>query len=258
MKRTIRIDPALERARTGGERYLIVNADDFGQSPGVNRGIMRAHEQGIVTSASLMVRWPAAAEAAAHARAHPDLSVGLHVDLGEWTYRDDIWVPEYEVVTAYDGATIATEVSQQLTAFRDLVGRDPTHIDSHQHVHSAEPARSVLVEAAHRLGVALRNCTPGIRYCGAFYGQTAAGMSLEDSISVSALIRILRGLPPGVTELGCHPGEADNRNAAYGVERLRELETLCSPEVRAAIRAERIELCSFAGIRRTTGNPGLG
>jgi predicted glycoside hydrolase/deacetylase ChbG (UPF0249 family) len=45
-------------------KYLIVNADDFGQSAGINRGIIAAHEQGMVTSASLMVRWPAAHEAA--------------------------------------------------------------------------------------------------------------------------------------------------------------------------------------------------
>src|SRR4051794_16830036 len=48
------------------DRYVIVNADDFGQSRGINRGIILAHEQGIVTSASLMVRWAAAAEAAAY------------------------------------------------------------------------------------------------------------------------------------------------------------------------------------------------
>ena len=68
-------------------RFLIVNADDFGQSAGVNRGVAMAHEQGIVTSASLMVRWPAATGAAAFGRAHPGLSVGLHVDLGEWARR---------------------------------------------------------------------------------------------------------------------------------------------------------------------------
>ncbi|MGA2658858.1 MAG: ChbG/HpnK family deacetylase, partial [Verrucomicrobiota bacterium] len=55
-------------------RGLIVNADDFGLDPGVNRGIIKSHEYGIVTSASLMVRWPAAAEAAAYAREHPELS----------------------------------------------------------------------------------------------------------------------------------------------------------------------------------------
>src|SRR5436190_23980393 len=64
-------------------RAVIVNADDFGQSAGINRGIIEAHERGIVTSASLMVRWPAAPAAAAYACAHRGLSVGLHVDLGE-------------------------------------------------------------------------------------------------------------------------------------------------------------------------------
>ena len=59
----------------------------FGLSEGVNRGIIRAHEQGIVTSASLMVRYPAAAEAARYALQHPRLSVGLHLDMAEWVYR---------------------------------------------------------------------------------------------------------------------------------------------------------------------------
>jgi len=51
-------------------KYLIVNADDFGQSTGINRGIIEAHERGVVTSASLMVRWPAAIDAAQYAREH--------------------------------------------------------------------------------------------------------------------------------------------------------------------------------------------
>ena len=69
-------------------KYLIVNADDFGRSRSVNRGIMSAYEYGIVTSASLMVRWPAANEATAYARRHQSLSVGLHFDFGEWCYRN--------------------------------------------------------------------------------------------------------------------------------------------------------------------------
>src|SRR5260370_3831130 len=90
---------------SGQKRYLIVNADDFGQSPGVNRGIIEAHERGIVTSASLMVRWPAAAEAAAYARLHPRLSVGLHLDFGEWVCRGGGWARPYQVVPG--GAPLA-------------------------------------------------------------------------------------------------------------------------------------------------------
>src|SRR5438552_3240117 len=98
-------------------RRLIVNADDFGQSRGVNRGILAAHQRGIVTSASLMVRWPAAAEAAALGRAHPRLSVGLHMDLGEWAYRGGEWVPVYEVAQLADPAAVAEEVGRQVAAF---------------------------------------------------------------------------------------------------------------------------------------------
>src|SRR3954452_16947488 len=68
-------------------KHLIVNADDLGLSDGVNRGIFCAHENGIVTSASLMVRQPAAKEATRSARRFPDLGIGLHFDLGE-LYRD--------------------------------------------------------------------------------------------------------------------------------------------------------------------------
>src|SRR5262245_64423892 len=113
-------------------RSLIVNADDFGLSAGVNRGIIEAHERGIVTSASLMVRGSAAAAAAAYARAHPALSVGLHLDLGEWAWRDGGWVSVYEVVRADDARAVVAEAARQLAAFRRLVGLSPTHLDSHQ------------------------------------------------------------------------------------------------------------------------------
>src|SRR6476661_6659592 len=124
-------------------RRLIVNADDFGQSEGVNHGIIQAHENGVVTSASLMVRWPAAAAAAAYARERPQLSVGLHLDLGEWSFREGAWHPVYQVVPVEDAAAVREELLRQLDAFHALMGTGPTHVDSHQHVHTREPARSV-------------------------------------------------------------------------------------------------------------------
>ena len=59
-------------------RRLIVNADDFGLSPSVNEAVVRAHRDGILTSASLMVNAPGFAEAVELARANPRLGVGLH------------------------------------------------------------------------------------------------------------------------------------------------------------------------------------
>src|SRR3954465_13317363 len=93
-------------------RRLIVNADDFGLSRGVNAGIIQAHGHGIVTSASLMVRASATAarEAADYAKGRPRLGVGLHVDIGEWAVVDGEWTPLYEVVPANDAAAIADEL----------------------------------------------------------------------------------------------------------------------------------------------------
>src|SRR4249920_1261717 len=118
-----------------GEKYLIVSADDFGQSPGINLGIIEAHEHGIVTSASLMTRWLAAGEAALYAREHTRLSVGLHLDLGEWICIGGNWQPVYTVVPMDDKEAIEREVLHQLDSFRSLVGRDPIHINSHQGFH---------------------------------------------------------------------------------------------------------------------------
>jgi predicted glycoside hydrolase/deacetylase ChbG (UPF0249 family) len=235
----------------GKHRYLIVNADDFGQSSGINRAVVRTHEAGIVTSASLMVRWPAAAEAAACARLYPNLSLGLHIDLGEWMCRQGEWLPRYEVVPIEDADAVAAEVAHQLETFRRLVGSDPTHLDSHQHVHTREPGRSVLRELSCKLGVPVRHETSGIGWCGRFYGQTEDGDPLPDAIGVASLLAILSDLPAGCTELTCHPGEGDDLDSTYRRERSHEVQTLCDARVRSALAAAEIQLISFHDLDRT-------
>jgi predicted glycoside hydrolase/deacetylase ChbG (UPF0249 family) len=229
-------------------RRLVVNADDFGQSEGVTRGIIQTHERGIVTSASLMVLWPAAANAAAYARTQSSLSAGLHVDLGEWIWRDGVWASRYQRVDLEDTRAVEREVRAQLERCRDLLGRNPTHLDSHQHVHRREPVRATLVQIANELGVPLRHVTPGIRYCGDFYGQTATGEPLPDSITVDALVWSLVNLEPGVTELACHPGYADDLDTFYQKERSVEVRTLCADEVRALLADQHIQLMSFESL----------
>lgn len=229
-------------------RVIVVNADDFGRSPGVNAGIVHAFEHGIVTSATMMVRWPAAEAAADYARANPELSVGLHLDLAEWEYRDGQWNALYEVIDSDDPTAAEREVAAQLERFHDLLGRPPTHLDSHQHVHQHDPVRSALTRAGRKLGVPVRHVTPGITYCGGFYGQDGEGNPYPDAITVDALIALLRDLPPGVTELGCHPGFADDLDNVYRDERRSEVETLCDARVRASLDELGIDLRPFAGV----------
>jgi chitin disaccharide deacetylase len=231
------------------QRVLIVNADDFGRSPGVNQGVIRAHEHGVVTSATLMVRWAAASEAAAYAR-RSSLSVGLHLDLGEWVYRDGEWRTSYQVLATENADSVAEELNRQLEQFERLIGRPPTHLDSHQHVHRDEPARTALLQAGERLGIPVRWFTPGIAYSGAFFGQDSKGTPLPGAITVEALVEVIETLPAGVTELACHPAAEHDHDSVYGEERIREVETLCDPRVRAAIDRCGIALRSFADLDR--------
>ncbi len=233
-------------------RFAIVNADDFGMSHGVNRGVAEAHEQGILTSASMMVRWSAAGDAASYARNHPTLGVGLHLDLGEWTLQGGQWAPRYEVVDISDSRAVGREVMRQLEAFDRLLNRPPAQIDSHQHVHFREPVRSIVCEVAERQGITVRDVS--IPFCGNFYGQDQHGVSYPEWIGAPALIKILKGLTANVTEISCHPAAVDDLDTLYGGERIVELRSLCDPRVRKAIDEFGIGLISFANWKSLAAN----
>lgn len=237
-----------------GTRRLIVNADDFGQSAGINDGIIRCHEQGILTSASLMVNWPWAPAAAEYARGRPALSVGLHLDLGEWVSLNGEWTALYEVVPLDAPSAIEPEIVRQLELFRQLMECDPTHIDSHQHVHWAEPVRTIVAAIGARLGVPCRGLSDEVSYNGEFYGHTGGGTPLDDAISVEHMTAILSALPDGTSELGCHPGLRGDAPGMYVIEREAEAGVLCDARVRAAVGAEAIELISYRDLR---GSPSV-
>ena len=88
------------------------------------------------------------------------------------------------------------QIVRQVVRFQELMGRDPTHLDSHQHVHRRDPARSALTAVAGALGVPLREADPRLRYSGAFYGQTADGEPWPDAITVAGLVRNGDGAVP--------------------------------------------------------------
>ena len=219
-------------------RALIVNADDFGYSHGINRGVAEAHTRGIVTSTSLMVNAPRAREAAALARDLPSLSVGLHVNFTNEGER---------LVEFTDAAACRAELERQLAAFQAMLGRPPTHLDSHQHVHRGRAPHPVFREAADRLGVHLRD-DPPVAYKGGFYGQWEFGVSDPTKVSVEFLSRMLREeFPEGIYELCCHPGYVDpEASFVYHQDRERELATLTDPRIRALLGELGIRLAGFA------------
>ena len=227
-------------------RLLIVNADDFGHSEAVDTGVIEAHERGIVTSASMLVLRPHAEAAAEYAR-NAKLDVGLHVELGEWEFDErDGWTARYETPPG----DVREEVRRQAIRFERLLGRTPTHLDSHQHAHRDEPAGTALRALANELGVPVRHFTPGIAYCGDFYGQDDEGRPFPSNVSVAALSDLLIRLPEGTTELCCHPGKGKIVGTTYARERELELAALCDAGVRRLLGDEGIELTRFRDLPR--------
>jgi predicted glycoside hydrolase/deacetylase ChbG (UPF0249 family) len=235
--------------------YLIVNADDFGCSRSVNRGIIEAHERGIVTSASLLVDRPGAVEGAEYARERPELGLGLHVELDAWRVAR---IPRKGAVLS--AAALERRVSAQLRRqherFRSLAGREPTHLDSHHHRHVWDGVRPVFEQLAHELDVPLRRVDGRIRFCGEFYGHNGRGRPDPDSITPQALAGLLEQLEEGVTELCCHPGYADELDDWYRTEREQEVWALCDPSVRKAVETLGIELCTFSDVRSVLAERG--
>ncbi len=218
-------------------RLLIVNADDFGLSNSVNQGIVRAHVLGIVTSTSLMVDRPAAAEAAEHAGRLPDLSVGLHF-------------VEPDGVDIDDDAQLAKALTGQIDRFHKLVGRGPTHLDSHHHVHLEGRRRQAFAAAGQALDVPVRG-DGSVNYIGGFYGQWEWGVTDLSHVQPEYLDWLLREeVFDGLNEIACHPAAIADLDSTYNHERLIELETLTRPELRDSVEQLGISLIGYDGWRR--------
>lgn len=223
--------------------YLIFNADDFGASTGVNRGILEAHTRGVVTSTSLMVTGRALKEAVAMSRDHPDLAVGLHWDVcGEDEREFDL----------DDLGAVRLEFDSQLKTFQDVLGRMPTHVDSHRHTHSGENVMPLFREMVRPLGVPLRS-DGRVKYLSGFYAQWEWKVTELKYVSVPFLQELIRNeVLPGFSEMGCHPGyvSEDYNDAVYLAARETEVATLTDPGIRDTIREQGIELISFADVGR--------
>ena len=157
-------------------RRLIINADDFGYTSGVNQAIVAAHNRGVVTSATLMAKAPAFAEAAQLARTVPQLSIGCHVVLVDGqpalppdqvptlvtrhseSFRDGLKSFAARALAGLmNPKEIEAEASAQIRKIQSA-GITLSHIDSHKHTHLFPAVLGPLLRAASACGVrAVRN-----------------------------------------------------------------------------------------------------
>lgn len=262
-------------------KRLIINADDFGLTEGVNRGILECYRQGTVKSTTLLVTGEAAGAAAELSNGFPELGVGLHVNL---TAGAPV-LPAGKIPTLVgaDGlfpgmgamvrrliacrarkAELAAEIGAQLEKCRAL-GINPTHVDSHHHLHALPRLRSVVEQVCADAGISkmrgyqmssrsLKSLSIGLAARLPTAGPHLATPDRFSGIEVMGKKNIAGALAKELAAEGdalefmCHPGFDDerlSRVSSYSSLRQVELEALTSQQFRDVLRTSGVELISF-------------
>jgi predicted glycoside hydrolase/deacetylase ChbG (UPF0249 family) len=236
-------------------KKLVVNADDFGRSSPINRGIIEGHQKGIVTSASLMTRREGFDEAVQLARMNPGLGIGLHLDLdhffevqhgsGRLLRYKDAEIP----LTA-----IADETESQLRKILQT-GLPIGHLDGHHHVHLRPEIYATIAALTAKYKIKF------IRYFKGFYDGLYPGIEMGWVLDVtkrfglSTINTFFAGWEPvesslpgysyfdpeasfDVAELMVHPGKTEPW-------RERELAHCSSPQTRSLLEKNGIQLANF-------------
>lgn len=240
---------------------LIINADDFGYSKGVNLGIIEAFQNGVVSSTTMMANMPGAEHAAELAKKNPGLGVGIHLVLtcgspvhhavssltnekGEFHHLKEIeqfLVPE----------DVEKEFTSQFERFLSF-GLEPTHIDSHHHVHGLAEVYPVVEKLAQRYGLPVRKVSADSQHAShrllksvqyfnhEFYGNELTNQSLMEAIEKAGLYE--------TAEIMCHPAFIDEpllAGSSYALQRVRELSILTDESIRRMISDKKMELVTY-------------
>lgn len=149
-------------------KKLIINADDFGYSRGVNYGIIDSYQKGILTSATFMTNMPGASQAAELAKQNPGLGVGVHLVLtcdrpllDSHNTLVDV-NGDFRKLNFYEGGftidydEVYSEWKAQIERFLSY-GLEPTHLDSHHHINSFGSIPEVFLKLAQEYNLPVRN-----------------------------------------------------------------------------------------------------
>jgi len=247
-------------------KHLIVNADDFGRTPGINEGVLEAHRSGIVTSATVMVLEPPAEEGIRAAiEQAPSLSLGLHfaitgggppashaLDLLELAPGGHFVRSPEKLPHHLPAGEIRRELKAQIALFEKMAGRLPSHLDSHHHSALHPSVQRVFVQVAEGLGLPIRasdgRAREELRKGGVITPDFFLDTFYAEGATVENLHALIEGLQEGTSELMCHPGHVDGAllsGSSYANERERELQILCDPVIRALIEERGVSLIGF-------------
>jgi chitin disaccharide deacetylase len=272
-----------------GRKQLVVNADDFGFTPDVNRGIVDAHRLGILTATTLMANGSAFDDAVRLARETPSLDIGCHLVL----VGGDRSLVTGRPLPLTVGQLLAALARREIRPYDELraqvrrildVGIRPTHLDTHKHTHLAPPVLDAVARVGEEFGIrwvrrpfdfplnALRGTVPRLKRMtssalgllrrrfhrvleshGCRTTDHFAGFQITGRFRTPELVQLLESLPEGSTELMCHPGYCEEalRGARTRLKESREweLEALVASETRGALERHGIELVGYRELR---------
>ncbi|SDN71025.1 hypothetical protein SAMN04487897_104161 [Paenibacillus sp. yr247] len=254
-------------------KYLIVNADDFGISPGVNKGVVEAYKAGGITSTTLMVNMPGFKDAINWSRSLPDLGVGLHFNL---TYGRPVSNPNsipslvqkdgtfynIKTVCTRDERDIETELTAQWNRFL-ASGLRPTHLDSHHHIHQIFPSvYKTMAHLAEKENIPMRRSqtTDETVYPSPLMTDYVILDTYEKQDGLNLLLQYLNQLPEGTTELMCHPGYADDilrEISEWTDAREAELAVFRDPAIKQTCQALNIQPIHYGMLSSILKQPSL-
>ncbi|PLR87219.1 chitin disaccharide deacetylase [Bacillus sp. V33-4] len=240
---------------------LIINADDFGYSKGVNLGIIEAYQNGIVTSATLMTNMPGARHAAALALQNPNLGVGIHLvlDCGRPVNEN---VPSLinekgdfhranALIEVAELVDIEKEYTSQIEKFLSF-GLSPTHLDSHHHLHGHEKIFPIVSKLARKYHLPVRKVSADLQHSSNIELSTVQHFIPDfygDSLTAEHLLELMdQSLSYESAELMCHPAYIDEpllTGSSYALQRVRELAILTDNSVRSAVAEKGVELVTY-------------
>lgn len=227
---------------------IIVNADDFGLSEGVNYGIIDTYKYGILTSTTALVNGYAIGHAVKLAHENPGLGIGIHFTLTfrkpvsrNFPYVDKegnfLKYQELDAINAtLDASIIYEEFQCQLEKFVELFGFYPDHIDSHHHVHMFPVVKEVVLKIAKSIGVSVRGVDVPVELD--FY---------DDKVTESYFIESLNRFDD-IVEIMTHPAYVDNtlfQTSSYSMPRIRETEVLKSNKLKRHLEKLGHKLLTF-------------
>ncbi|MEC5409090.1 hopanoid biosynthesis-associated protein HpnK [Paraburkholderia sp. MPAMCS5] len=262
-----------------------MTADDFGLHSRVNLAVERAHRDGVLSAASLMVGAPAAADAIERAHALAQLRVGLHLVLAD----GDAVMPRAGIPALLDEhgrlgnnmvrdgvrffflrhvrKQLAREIRAQFEAFA-RTGLALDHVNTHKHFHLHPTVLGLILEIGSEFGMKAMRLPfeanaplwlkPWIAHvrarldrAGIVHNDYVIGIADTGRMDEAAWLAALASLPDGVGEIYCHPAVAGERALSHGMRDYRhthELEALLSPKVARAIRDLGVALGGFADV----------